>query len=84
MARRGVRKSHEGELFADTKPLYNNFGYNDKQINSDARTRIENRLRQAGLINSEYSRALINNVKPPTQPRRDNNMNSNWNGFALN
>ncbi len=83
LARRGVRRSHEADLFTDAKPLYTNFGYSDRQINSDARARIENRLRQAGLINNEYSRALINNVKPPTQPRRDNYMNANWNGFVF-
>lgn len=87
LARRGVRKSYETNTedskFLDPKPLYNNFSFNDKQINSDARLRIETRLRQAGLINSEYARAIINNVKPPSQPRKDINSNSNWSGFAF-
>ena len=85
LARRGVRKSYDNDdsKFLDTKPLYNNFSFNDKQINSDARLRIETRLRQAGLINSEYARAIINNVKPPSQPRKDINSNSNWSGFAF-
>jgi hypothetical protein len=84
--RRGVRTSFDNEntRYEEQKPLFNNFGFNDKQINSDARLRIEKRLRQAGLMNSEYARALINTVKPPTQPRRDQTANTNWNGFAMN
>jgi len=83
LARRGIRKRQEGDLFVESKPLYKNFSYNDEQINSDRRLKIEARLRQAGLINSDYARALIENVKPPSEPRRDNNADSNWRGFAF-
>ena len=84
--RRGiVRKSFENEnsRYEEQKPLFHNYSFNDKQINADARLRIEKRLRQAGLINSEYARSLMNTVKPPTQPRRDQNENTNWNGFGM-
>jgi hypothetical protein len=83
-ARRGVvRNGQHGETYAESKPLYKHFSYSDKQINADARLRIEARLRQAGLINSEYARTLIGNVKPPSEPRRDNMADSNWEGFAF-
>jgi len=69
--------------YADKKPSF--ISFNDKQLNSDARLRIEQRLRQAGLLNSEYARALISNVisMQNTQNRRDLNANSAWEGFSM-
>ena len=66
----------------ESKEMFHNFSYNDKQLNADARLRIEQRLRQAGLMASEYARALISNVKPPSQPRRDL-FTANWEGFSM-
>lgn len=63
--------------------MYNVYSFTDKQLNNDARLRIEARLRQAGLINNDYAREMIKHVKPPTMPRRDTMQNSNWNGFTL-
>lgn len=71
------------EPYGERKLLFNVHGYTEKQLNGDARLRIEQRLRQAGLINNDYARQIINAVQPPTVPRRDNISNNNWNGFAL-
>lgn len=78
------RLSHadQDSKYEDKKEMYSNFSYNDKQLNADARVRLEQRLRQAGLIDSEYARALISNVKPPSLPRRDI-FTGNWDGFAM-
>ncbi len=91
--RRGVHTNHNNttnslqnsqDSYMEKKPMFKNFSFTDKQINSDARLRIEQRLRSAGLINSEYARTLMSNMKQaPTQARRDLNANSNWKGFAM-
>ncbi len=73
LSRRGVNidVSKSNDKFNDNKQLYNVYSYTDKQLNNDARLRIEARLRQAGLINNDYARDIIKNVAPPTIPRRD-------------
>jgi hypothetical protein len=85
--RRGVisNKTDQDEIskYEDKKAFYNNFSFTDKQINSDARIRLEQRLRQAGLMASDYARALIQNVKPPTNPRPDLITTNVWNGMAM-
>lgn len=80
--RRGINVDTSTQ-YAEKKPNITSF--NDKQLNSDARLRIEQRLRQAGLLNSEYARALISNVisMQNTQNRRDLNANSAWDGFSM-
>ena len=84
--RRGVisnkTEQDENTRYEEKKTFYNNFSFTDKQINSDARIRLEQRLRQAGLMASDYARAMIKNVKPPTNPRRDI-VTTNWNGMAM-
>jgi hypothetical protein len=84
--RRGVisnkTEQDENTRYEEKKTFYNNFSFTDKQINSDARIRLEQRLRQAGLMASDYARAMIQNVKPPTNPRRDI-VTTNWNGMAM-
>ena len=78
-----TRSSRES-AFVDKKPMFKNFGFTEKQINSDARLRIEQRLRSAGLINSEYARTVMSAMKhAPSQARRDLKANSNWKGFAF-
>jgi hypothetical protein len=73
------------ESYVDKKPMFKNFSFTDKQMNSDARLRIEQRLRSAGLLNSEYARSVISGMKQaPSIARRDLNANSNWKGFAFN
>ena len=90
--RRGVHNAHNTsnllqasqDSYEDKKPMFKNFSFTEKQINADARLRIEQRLRSAGLINSEYARTLMSNMKQaPTQARRDLNANTNWKGFAM-
>jgi hypothetical protein len=76
-------QEQEQEAFKDRKQLYNVYGFTDKQISGDARVRIEQRLRQAGLINNNYARELISKVNPPTMPRLDIFSNKCWNGFVL-
>jgi hypothetical protein len=85
--RRGVsnqNKNNENDdtKYEDKKELYNNYSFNDKQLNADARIRLEQKLRQAGLMTTDYARELISNVKPPTNPRKDN-FSANWDGFAM-
>lgn len=74
--RRGVNTT-DGE-YQEKKPLFSNYGFSDKQISTDARMRIEQRLRQAGLINNEYARVLMNNViQTNSQSLNRRNLNSN-------
>lgn len=81
--RRGLQINEEGK-YVEAKPIFSNYGFTDKQLNSDARTRIEQRLRQAGLINNEYARNILNSIKPAqNQNKRDLNANSFWNGFSM-
>ena len=73
------------DKFEDKKSMFNNYSFTDKQLNTDARLRIEERLRQAGLIKSEYAKAIMHTLLPTTsiQNRRDLSTNSHWNGFAF-
>jgi hypothetical protein len=85
--RRGIVPQGK-EQYAERKDLFNNnFSFNDKYLNGDARLRIEERLRQAGLINKEYARTIIDNIKQNNvmnvQAKRNANANSEWNGFAF-
>ncbi|ESO12214.1 hypothetical protein HELRODRAFT_158681 [Helobdella robusta] len=41
------------------------------QITADPRFRLEERLRNTGLLNSEYARSVLANTNPIRQPRRD-------------
>jgi hypothetical protein len=86
--RRGVIDSNiqQDGLYEDRKPIFRNDGFTDKQLNADARLRVEARLREAGLINNEYARAVINTLKQNSQTvsnKRDLNANSNWSGLAF-
>ena len=83
--RRGLTRE-VAENYAEIKPMFTNFGFTDKQLNADARLRVEERLRQAGMINNEYARAVINTFKQNNQlilSKRNVNANSNWSGFAF-
>uniref|UniRef100_A0A8C6Q1I9 Coiled-coil domain containing 148 n=1 Tax=Nothobranchius furzeri TaxID=105023 RepID=A0A8C6Q1I9_NOTFU len=62
------RHLNENEL---QKPLYSLSTYTDTQILSDPRVRLEQALREAGLQQSQYSKAVLSEVKPPKPPRRD-------------
>ena len=41
------------------------------QITKDPRMRLEQRLRDAGLHDSEYARSILAQVKPLQAPRKD-------------
>ncbi|XP_052094946.1 coiled-coil domain-containing protein 148-like [Mytilus californianus] len=53
------------------KPLFNVIGFTSKQITSDPRMKLEARLRDAGLHNTDYARQIMSKVQPPQPPRRD-------------
>ncbi|XP_071157841.1 coiled-coil domain-containing protein 148-like isoform X2 [Mytilus edulis] len=53
------------------KPLFNVIGFTSKQITSDPRMKLEARLRDAGLHNTDYARQIMSKVPPPQPPRRD-------------
>ncbi|XP_072300120.1 coiled-coil domain-containing protein 148-like [Eucyclogobius newberryi] len=63
------------EDFELQRPLYSINTYTDTQIVSDARVRIEQALRQAGLHNTMYARQVLSTVPPPRPPRRDTESN---------
>lgn len=80
--RRGIKTNDD--TIDNIKIFNSNFSFNDKQLNADARVRIEQRLRQAGLINSEYARTIISTLKSSQSiSKRNLNANSNWNGFGM-
>lgn len=41
------------------------------QITADPRLRVEQRLREAGLLDTQYARQVITQIQPPQPPRRD-------------
>lgn len=46
-------------------------GYTDDQILADHRVRAEMHLRDAGVSFGEYTRYILQRLKPATEPRRD-------------
>ncbi|KAJ8314063.1 hypothetical protein KUTeg_008624 [Tegillarca granosa] len=65
------RLAGEEEDINIQKPLFDITGFTAKQITSDPRLKLEQRLREAGLHNSDYARHVLANVAPPQPPRRD-------------
>ncbi|KAK3799506.1 hypothetical protein RRG08_052691 [Elysia crispata] len=53
------------------EPLFKMNTYTSKQITSDHRVKLENRLREAGLHKTDYARTVIRGATPPTIPRPD-------------
>ncbi|KAG8178085.1 hypothetical protein JTE90_017437 [Oedothorax gibbosus] len=43
----------------------------DAEVNRDPRVRLEQQLREAGLLNSEYARHVLSQMHPPREPRKD-------------
>ena len=41
------------------------------QVMADPRMRVEQRIREAGLQNSEYARQVMQQIQPPRPARRD-------------
>ena len=48
--------------------------YNDKDLLSNPRFRVENALREAGLINSDYARNVLKSIPTNQAPRKDCNL----------
>uniref|UniRef100_H3AX29 Coiled-coil domain containing 148 n=1 Tax=Latimeria chalumnae TaxID=7897 RepID=H3AX29_LATCH len=59
------------EEFVLQRPLFNLNTYNEKQVISDPRVRIEQALREAGLHNTFYAQEVLSKICPPKPPRRD-------------
>ncbi|CAH8452531.1 unnamed protein product [Dicrocoelium dendriticum] len=59
----------EGPLSFERLPHIPNT-FTDKQLLSDRRTRLAAVLSSAGLLNTDYSRALLNSLQSAYQPRR--------------
>ncbi|XP_063789763.1 coiled-coil domain-containing protein 148 isoform X2 [Pseudophryne corroboree] len=53
------------------KPLFELFTYNEQQIASDQRVRVEMALREAGLHTTLYAKEILPKIPPPKPPRRD-------------
>ena len=51
--------------------LFDIHTYNSHQISSDPRVRLENRLRDAGVHNTDYARHVLSKTEPPKPPRKD-------------
>ncbi|XP_063720535.1 coiled-coil domain-containing protein 148-like [Symsagittifera roscoffensis] len=45
--------------------------FNNKQLKKDNRVQVENALRQAGLLHTDYARSVIQSMQPPKPPRKD-------------
>ncbi|XP_033762065.1 coiled-coil domain-containing protein 148-like [Pecten maximus] len=63
-----------GEIEEDiniNRPLFDVNSFTSNQVTSDPRMKLEARLREAGLHNSDYARHILSNVKPLNPPRRD-------------
>ncbi|XP_053327851.1 coiled-coil domain-containing protein 148 [Spea bombifrons] len=53
------------------KPLFQLCTYNEQQIISDQRVRVEMALREAGLHKTEYAKEILPKILPPKPPRKD-------------
>ncbi|XP_068101841.1 coiled-coil domain-containing protein 148 isoform X2 [Hyperolius riggenbachi] len=59
------------EDFVLQKPLFDLHTYNEQQIVSDPRIRVEMALREAGLHKTRYAKEILPKILPPKPPRRD-------------
>ncbi|NWT82064.1 CC148 protein, partial [Lanius ludovicianus] len=67
-ARMGIGTNKEFEL---QQPLFRLHTYNEEQVFSDPRLRVELGLREAGLHKTLYAREVLSKLPPPKLPRRD-------------
>lgn len=56
--------------------------FNDRKLVADIRIRLEQRLRDAGLIQTDYARQALAAIQRPPK-RSDTQSNQNWSGFAF-
>ncbi|XP_051705476.2 coiled-coil domain-containing protein 148 isoform X1 [Oryctolagus cuniculus] len=66
-----ARMDTEIEEFILQKPLFTLNTYNEKQIISDPRLRVELALREAGLHKTCYAKEILPKISPQKPPRRD-------------
>ncbi|XP_062043007.1 coiled-coil domain-containing protein 148 isoform X2 [Lepus europaeus] len=66
-----TRMDTEIEEFILQKPLFTLNTYNEKQIISDPRLRVELALREAGLHKTHYAKEILPKISPQKPPRRD-------------
>ncbi|KAM9550547.1 coiled-coil domain-containing protein 148 isoform 2-T2 [Guaruba guarouba] len=67
-ARMGIRTKEEFDI---QKPLFQLHTYNEQQIISDPRLRVELALREAGLHKTLYAKEILPKIPPLKLPRRD-------------
>ncbi|XP_035214398.1 coiled-coil domain-containing protein 148-like isoform X3 [Stegodyphus dumicola] len=65
-----ARKEASGEGLA-LKALHELRTVLDAEVHRDPRVRLEQQLREAGLLNSEYARHVLSQMHPPREPRKD-------------
>ncbi|PVD29952.1 hypothetical protein C0Q70_09213 [Pomacea canaliculata] len=64
-------QDEEHEYHGIYKPLFEIHSFTSKQITADPRFRLEQKLREAGLHNSSYARAVMATIEPLHPPRKD-------------
>ena len=64
------------------QPLFPIYTFNDRKLNGDIRIRLEQRLRDAGLIQTDYARQALAALQQAPK-RIDTRENQNWSGFAF-
>jgi len=52
-------------------PMFSVNTFSERQLKKDNRVQVENALRKAGLLHSDYARNIIQKMPPPQQPRKD-------------
>ncbi|XP_062493825.1 coiled-coil domain-containing protein 148 isoform X1 [Pezoporus occidentalis] len=67
-ARMGIGTKEEFDI---QKPLFQLHTYNEQQITSDPRLRVELALREAGLHKTLYAKEILPKIPPLKLPRRD-------------
>ncbi|NXU53947.1 CC148 protein, partial [Turnix velox] len=67
-ARMGIGTNQEFDL---QKPLFDLHTFNEQQIMSDPRLRVELALREAGLHKTPYAKEILPKIPPLKLPRRD-------------
>ncbi|XP_030342375.1 coiled-coil domain-containing protein 148 isoform X3 [Strigops habroptila] len=67
-ARMGIGTKEEFDI---QKPLFQLHTYNEQQIISDPRLRVELALREAGLYKTLYAKEILPKIPPLKLPRRD-------------
>ncbi|ESO82475.1 hypothetical protein LOTGIDRAFT_169949 [Lottia gigantea] len=65
------KRLEDDNLVDIQKPLFEVNSFTSNQVTSDPRIRLEQKLREAGVVNSVYARQAMAQMKPLHPPRRD-------------